>query len=306
MLSKGAFPGNRTNRYTSLDDIMNHKKHLMKSFIAILIAFLSPTATHLINAKNSNYKDLGSSGYIICNYKVTYQPDSSKLETRTEYLQLSIGRDLTKFQSASSRVRDSLTSAAVSLPRAQRTQATIDFFTKSILSLPKSSFRYIIFKTPSTGKIFCYDWVGPNLYRYEEPNPLFKWILVDAKKTIAGHACQKATTAFAGRRFEAWFTREIPVSDGPYKFNGLPGLIVEVHDSNNRYSFELAKVSKVQRADDISFPGKSAIPTTKKALLAGQEAYALSIANRMAAMGNNVDTNNQQRNKKHSNPLELR
>jgi GLPGLI family protein len=44
---------------------------------------------------------------------------------------------------------------------------------------------------------------------------------------------------YAGRDYKAWFTNEIPVSDGPYKFYGLPGLIVEIEDSKKQYTFEL-------------------------------------------------------------------
>lgn len=44
---------------------------------------------------------------------------------------------------------------------------------------------------------------------------------------------------FRGRDYIAWFTEEIPVSKGPYKFNGLPGLIVLIHDITNRYTWSL-------------------------------------------------------------------
>jgi len=50
---------------------------------------------------------------------------------------------------------------------------------------------------------------------------------------------QKATTSFAGRQYIAWFTPEIPVPDGPYKFNGLPGLIIEIADLKDHYHFKL-------------------------------------------------------------------
>ena len=55
---------------------------------------------------------------------------------------------------------------------------------------------------------------------------------------------QKATTDFGGRKWTAWFTTEIPYSEGPYKFKGLPGLVVELSDSENNFQFELVKISK--------------------------------------------------------------
>lgn len=56
---------------------------------------------------------------------------------------------------------------------------------------------------------------------------------------------EKATTVFRGRTYEAWFTPDIPVSDGPWKFSGLPGLILEVHDSKNHYVFSCIGIRKV-------------------------------------------------------------
>lgn len=56
----------------------------------------------------------------------------------------------------------------------------------------------------------------------------FNWELKEVFKTIKGYKCQLASTNFRGRNYEAYFTREIPVNSGPFKFYGLPGLILEI------------------------------------------------------------------------------
>lgn len=43
---------------------------------------------------------------------------------------------------------------------------------------------------------------------------------------------QKATCDFAGRKWIAWFTTEIPIQDGPYKFYGLPCAYCEIRRPN--------------------------------------------------------------------------
>jgi GLPGLI family protein len=63
------------------------------------------------------------------------------------------------------------------------------------------------------------------------------WELHDETKSIANFLCQKATTHFRGRIYTAWFAQDIPVKFGPWKFHGLPGLILEVYDEN--YYFHL-------------------------------------------------------------------
>jgi GLPGLI family protein len=54
------------------------------------------------------------------------------------------------------------------------------------------------------------------------------WQMHAEKKNILGFNCQLATGYFKGSKYAAWFTTDIPYMDGPWKFNGLPGLIMEV------------------------------------------------------------------------------
>lgn len=70
-----------------------------------------------------------------------------------------------------------------------------------------------------------------------------KWEMIDGIDTIAGMACYKASTQYGGRKYTAWYSTEIPISDGPYVFHGLPGLIIKVIDSNNWYLFEFKNIS---------------------------------------------------------------
>jgi GLPGLI family protein len=82
---------------------------------------------------------------------------------------------------------------------------------------------------------------------YSEPVPKQNWKITNETKEIAGYKCQKATCTFRGRHYIAWFTREIPVKEGPWKFNGLPGLIVKIYDTHEHYDFELYSVKKEKK-----------------------------------------------------------
>ena len=80
-----------------------------------------------------------------------------------------------------------------------------------------------------------------NLY-YTENLPLFNWQIGSETATICGYECFKATCHWRGRDFTAWFTPDIPVEYGPWKFGGLPGLIMKVSDDDGIYVFEAVAV----------------------------------------------------------------
>ena len=86
--------------------------------------------------------------------------------------------------------------------------------------------------------------VNESDFLYTDDYCNFNWEIHLERKKILNYSCQKATTTFRGRTWEAWFTEEIPVSDGPWKFCGLSGLILEVLDSQKHYVFSCTGVEK--------------------------------------------------------------
>ena len=80
--------------------------------------------------------------------------------------------------------------------------------------------------------------------RYEEKWTGQEWKLTDDTQTILGHPCQKATCRWRGRGYIAWFAPDIPIRRGPWKFGGLPGLILKIHDVDSLYVFEAVAIEK--------------------------------------------------------------
>ena len=70
----------------------------------------------------------------------------------------------------------------------------------------------------------------------DELHPM-QWKIEEDKRTIGGLECQKAVCDFRGRSYEAWFTLDIPIGNGPWKLGGLPGLILEAFDKEKRVVF---------------------------------------------------------------------
>ena len=99
----------------------------------------------------------------------------------------------------------------------------------------------------SGGKLTEYATMTQSLGKYNayytETYPLQQWKMGAETQTILGHRCQKATCHWRGRDFVAWFAPDIPVKAGPWKFGGLPGLILKLQDTAGIYRFEAVQIS---------------------------------------------------------------
>ena len=81
------------------------------------------------------------------------------------------------------------------------------------------------------------------------------WELLPETKNITSFKCQKARGNFRGRTYTVWFANEIPVSMGPWKLNGLPGLILEATDSLNQFQFFAEKIELQMEVISIDTKG---------------------------------------------------
>lgn len=109
-------------------------------------------------------------------------------------------------------------------------------------ALSRSKINYTIVKEYSTSKSILIDRIGQVTYTYNQNLDKFDWKLHEEQKEILGYHCKKATTEFAGRTYVAWYTTEISIADGPYKFHGLPGLILSIYDTNKHYQFTVSSI----------------------------------------------------------------
>lgn len=80
----------------------------------------------------------------------------------------------------------------------------------------------------------------------------WNWEIYTETKQIGNFNCQKATIDFRGRTYIAWYSDKIPVPFGPWKFQGLPGLIFEVYDTDKSFHI-IANNIKVGETVNCSF-----------------------------------------------------
>lgn len=91
-------------------------------------------------------------------------------------------------------------------------------------------------------EVLYFDAIGKNIFIVKDNYTNLKWNITKETKQVAGYTCTKATTNFRGREWIAWFTPEIPVSLGPWKLHGLPGIILETSDSTKKFTIIAEKI----------------------------------------------------------------
>ena len=97
-----------------------------------------------------------------------------------------------------------------------------------------------------------FETVGSDSYQFKEKLN-HDWKLINQDTIMSGYACKKAIVNYAGRDWSAWYNPEIPITVGPYKFHGLPGLVMMLKDRENVFSFIVNEVKK----GDFPFDSKT-------------------------------------------------
>jgi len=126
-----------------------------------------------------------------------------------------------------------------------------------------SKSELIIYKDNSTN-IKLLDKVGEVSVSTSKTNKL-DWIIIDNKKIIGDYNCQQAEIIYKNEKWTAWFTNDLPIQEGPFIFNGLPGLILMVE--NNKYKFELLEVSKSENQCSSKIDNRKEISYDKYEIL---------------------------------------
>lgn len=88
------------------------------------------------------------------------------------------------------------------------------------------------------------DYIDDKELIYHELFPKMKWELKNETKEISNLICHKATTVFRGRKYTAWYSLDLPSSVGPWKFNNLPGAILQVYDDSYSFYWNAVRITK--------------------------------------------------------------
>ncbi|MDE7465048.1 MAG: GLPGLI family protein [Muribaculaceae bacterium] len=182
------------------------------------------------------------------NYYNKFLRGDGVVEKKTPFILLA-NQEQSKFYCPSTEYRDSLLSTPSG--RAKERQmfdaaaaAYVQNRDRSVMDGVVYHSRLYVTKDFAKSVSTTYDQAGMGEYGYyDEPFSEIDWVInEDSTKTILDYQCIMATTDYHGRKWAIWFTPEIPMQDGPWKFCGLPGLIMEASEPSGQHSFTVTGI----------------------------------------------------------------
>lgn len=239
-------------------------------------------------------------------YRMNYKPDSLGDEVKSREMILLIKDHESKFYANDQYLNDSLVMKKEKAGEEVR---------------KKYDYQFMVFKDNRRKEIRRFTVLLRDVYSISEKSPALGWKITAATARIGDYNCQKAMLTYSNRTWEAWFTTDIALQNGPYVFDGLPGLIVYMKDTGNNYEFSLTSIKKDENFD-IHYLSAQPLEVTAKQLDKVQKDYYNDPYREMKAGNVKVrwrDENGreftpdykqltktqQEYIKKHNNPIEL-
>jgi GLPGLI family protein len=177
--------------------------------------------------------------WLMVHYKFTHVRDTSNREhPYTENTVLFVGRSASAYRSYDGLIADRQFKKVYAEAVAGSPDGRPMIQRKGVGSFTQ------YFQYPGEHKLFTRAMAVGSEYVVQDAMPVIDWTISVDTETFYGLHCQKATCHFKGRDYIAWFCPDLPVHTGPWKLNGLPGVIVDAHDTKNEVIFQLDGVEK--------------------------------------------------------------
>ncbi|MGO4709937.1 GLPGLI family protein [Chryseobacterium sp. 2TAF14] len=183
-------------------------------------------------------------------YEYKFVTDSTKAnDVGSEIMFLDVAKKGSKFHSEKKSIADSIH------------QDRINKQTRDFAGIDYGLVPFVVEKSYPDFKIDFFNSLDMSKYKVSD-NREMNWKILPDKEKIGDFNTQKASLYFAGRLWTAWFVSDIPIQDGPYKFHGLPGLIIKIEDKTKSHAFVLKEVRKGSDKEWVSDNEKKSFGST--------------------------------------------
>lgn len=233
-------------------------------FICLSLSAQTLGTTNVTARNDSTPKTIFENAEYIATYSYKYAKDATAPQLKKEGLTfLSIGKRYNRFMDYYQNLFDSTMCAAT-----KYNQPFVQVFSTGTALLRKQTFSELILWDKTKNENLIQRTAGlSQKYQYREKAPALKWDLLEGDTLIAGYQCKKAKTSLFGRDYIAWYAPEVKLPYGPYKFNGLPGLVFQVIDTKDNFEFTLNGLQKAKGYNPIYiWDSKKIIKSNRKAI----------------------------------------
>lgn len=222
--------------------------------------------TFLIFLKNINAQYIDTA-FFKADYTFEFRPDSiTNKKWFRDSMQLSIGKNLISFSSLQYKL--AFNEVANSVKKDGATITSVDLRGKKMGGSPQA-----IYCLPAKNLYYLTDELGLDNLCYRDTMSIGTYTILNDTCNILGYTCQKATTVYRGRNYILWFAKEIPIHYGPYKFNGLPGLILAVQDDQRQIKWTCVSITNTAKSEQIKFDKNRYIEVAKAKFYALKKIY---------------------------------
>lgn len=178
---------------------------------------------------------------LLVTYKFNYLENPENNNRYNEPMLLEIGDDVVKFYSQNSFLRDSLIN---NFYHNNSSNPTVGINAQSWLPDNQSIVYMDIYTNLKLSNREIYHRFDLYDYMYNEPTDKIIWKIGDETKSVIGYSCQRAEAEYKGRKWIVWFSTDIPYNFGPWKLDGLPGLILAAGDSEGLFNWTAIGIKK--------------------------------------------------------------
>ena len=195
--------------------------------VTVSYAMAAPTFT-LAHEDTDKYETLDTC-YLNVSYQFKYR-NSEKDDSLSfdDIMDLQMGRYYNAFFSRDLRALDT--------QNTKELKSTMQFSTIpenyvgfDLLFNHKDSLTTVTNRLPYTSQVI----------EYSESSESPEWTYIpDEIATVMDYHCHVATCNYGGRNWKVYYTNDIPVPYGPWKLNGVKGLVLKAEDSENNFIFE--------------------------------------------------------------------
>jgi len=120
-----------------------------------------------------------------------------------------------------------------------------------IIWKPKGKNLSLVYKNYKNNEIYLKQHIDFRFFVVKDSLKIFNWEIKNETKEILGYSCVLAKMNFRGRIYEAWFSMDLPIG-GPWKYDGLPGLILSIYTLDNFLSYEAFQIKTEKKEIELT------------------------------------------------------